>query len=234
MKNRNLFWGIFFFAAAGLIIAGQTGNIGHLGAFTIIAGFLLLVMILHSIVRRNYFGIFLPLAFEYMLFQKPLDLPNIHFWLLIMAAAFVSIGFSILFPTRKGSDCCKKEPSFHRQKSIESLDDNSPSVRVNFGSVTKYLQGDSLKSGTFSVSFGSMEIYFDQVKLDPAGAQIQVDCSFGEAKLYIPKTWRVQNNMHISLAEVKHNQRGNTAVDNSPMLTINGSAQFGGVEILYI
>jgi len=234
MKNRNWFWGFFFLLAAIFVIASQTGSFGQIGLMSILATVLLAALAIHSAVNRNFFGMFLPLAFLYMIYWQPLKLIEISFWLLILAAVLASVGFSILFRSHPSKMLDWNGGIQHPNQTSENIDDNNPYAKVSFGSSSKYLHSDSLKSGQFIASFGALEVFFDQAQLSPEGAEIFIDCSFSGVELYVPKQWRVHDNMHVSLGAVNNDARLTEPLENAPMLNITGNVQFGAVDIKYI
>lgn len=234
MKSKNLFWGLFFLALAVFTIASQIGAFGEIGVLSVLEGFLLAALIIYSLISLNFFGVFIPLAFLYMIFWQPLGLPEVSTWMLLLTGLLTSIGFSIIFHKKtKNISSCVYEGHECSQTS-ETIDDNNPSAKVRFSSSSKYLHSDSLQSGNFSASFGALEVFFDKTKLSPEGAEVFLDCSFAEIKLYVPRTWRVVENINVSLAEVKYSSRPVDLTEDSPRLTLKGSVQFGGIEIVYI
>ncbi|MDF2632563.1 MAG: hypothetical protein K0Q85_1159 [Caproiciproducens sp.] len=234
MKNRNWFWGFFFLLSAIFVIASQTGSFGQIGLMSLLATVLLAALAIHSAVNRNFFGIFLPLAFLYMIYWQPLKLIEISFWLLILAAVLTSIGFSILFRSHPPKMMDWHGGMQHSNQTSENIDDNNPYTKVSFGSSSKYLHSDSLKSGQFIASFGALEVFFDQAQLSPEGAEIFIDCSFSGVELYVPKHWQVLDNMHASLGAVNNDVRLAHPQENAPKLIITGNVQFGAVDIKYI
>lgn len=236
MKNKNWFWGIFFILSAVAVIALQIGSFGEIGIWSLLVGVLLIALLIHSLFKLNYFGIFLPVAFLYMVFWQPLGFVHISPWMLILSGVFVSTGFSILFHRRhdyKHDWYNDKEFGAKNAEATETIDDNHPYAKVQFGSSSKYLHSNNLQSGKFIASFGELEVFFDQVQLNSEGAEIFLDCSFASIKLNIPRQWRVIDNLHVSLAEVNNNKRTAPAED-APRITLSGNVQFGGVEIQYI
>jgi predicted membrane protein len=235
MKSKNLFWGAFLIIAAVLIIASQTVSFVHIGFWSILASVVLAAILIDSLVKLNFFGIFFPLALLYLIYWQPLNLFRISFWLLLLAAVLLSMGFSFLFSRHPYHSFCNEH---HWDKDCahtsESLDGNTPCARVSFGAASKYLHGDCIKSGQFSASFGALEVYFDQAQLSPDGAEIYLDCSFGAIKLYVPKNWRVIENLSSTLGGVNNDTRFNNPSENAPQLTITGSVSFSGVEIYYV
>ncbi|MHB1485725.1 MAG: LiaF transmembrane domain-containing protein [Saccharofermentanales bacterium] len=235
MKNKNIFWGFLFLLSAVLIIAGQTGAFGTIALMSIISGVLLLALMVYSLFSLNFFGVFLPLAFLYMIFWSPLELPEISPWLLVLAAVLTSIGFSIIFHKKPKADtCCKDIGSQSFNDTTETIDDNHPYAKVNFGSSSKYLHSNNLEKGQFIASFGSLEVFFDKAQLSPEGAEIFLDCSFGAIKLYIPRNWKVIEKMQVNLGGVNYNNQPDVLTEDSPRLTLTGNVQLGGIEIQYI
>ncbi|HEX3038382.1 MAG TPA: hypothetical protein VHO94_05240 [Oscillospiraceae bacterium] len=237
MKSRNWFWGLFFILAAVFVIASQIGSFGQIGMLSILATVLLAALLIHSVMNRNFFGIFLPVALLYMIYQKPLGLVAVNLWILLIAVLLVSIGFSCIFrtyPDPKKWKCCSYEGTERFNQTSENIDDNNPYTKVAFGSASKYLHADCLKGGQFIVSFGALEVFYDQAQLSPEGAKTYLDCSFGEMKLYIPRGWRVIDNVRASLGSVENDVRLSQPAADAPQLTLTGNVSFGSIEIHYI
>lgn len=237
MKNRNWFWGLFFLLAAVFVLASQMGAFGRIGALSIVATFLAAALCIHSAVRKNFFGLFLSLALIYLIYQKPLHLYSLSFWLLLLVAVLASIGCGILFGGHRWHNACgwhggRNHKSFGASK--ESLDDNNPSAQVSFQSSSKYLHSDALKSGWFSASFGELDVFFDQARLGPEGAEIHVECSFGSIKLFLPKEWDVTDHVETSFGSVENDVRSFRPAADAPKLTLTGEVAFGSLEIHYI
>ncbi|MFA6309336.1 MAG: hypothetical protein WC677_06310 [Clostridia bacterium] len=235
MKSKNWFWGLFFVITAAFIVAGQVVSFGEIGVFHILATAVLAALMIMSLFKLNYFGIFVPAALLYILFWKPLGLVFIAPWILILSGVLASIGFSVLFHKHSKKQCHKwSNGKENFNATSESIDDNNPHAKINFGSSIKYIHADNLQKGEFSVSFGSLEVFFDQAKLSPEGAEIFLECSFGSIKLFVPKNWKVVSKLHTNLGGVENDIRLSKPDENSPQLTISGNVQLGGIEITYI
>jgi predicted membrane protein len=232
-KHNNWFWGIFFVLAAVFVVASQIVNFTQIGFWSILATVALAAVFIQSLIHLNYFGVFLSLALAYMIYQQPLELYVISPWLLLLAAVLLSIGFHTIFHRRpKHVGCGKRD--FDHSRTIEDIDDNNPYVKVSFGSSSKYLHGDSLKTGQFYCNFGSLEVYFDQVTLDQGGAEVFLDCHCGSITLFIPKNWRVLDKLNSSLGSVKDEPRRPAPAEDAPVLTLTGNISLGAVEIQYV
>ena len=223
--------------SAALIIASQFTSFGDIGVVSILATVFLAAIIISSMVRLEFFGIFVPMSFLYMIYDEPLELPFIRPVILVASAVLVSIGCSLIFRKRHKKVVCAGScgnGNYNYTKTNDSIDDNNPNVKVSMGASSKYLHADALQGGQFSVSLGELEVYFDQVRLSPAGAQVFVDCSLGSLKLYIPRHWNVVDKIGATLGEVKNDRRQTQPVLTEPPLTITGSVKLGSVEIVYI
>jgi len=234
MKSRNLFWGFFFLVSAVFVIASQTGSFGQIGIMSILATVLLVAIAINSVIERNFFGLFLPLAFLYIIYRQPLHLVEISLWLLLLAAVLASIGFGILFSSHPYKMMYPHYGKEHFDQTSETIDDNNPYAKVNFGSSCKYLHANCMEGGQFIASFGALEVFFDQSQLSPNGTEVFLDCSLSSIKIYVPKHWLVIDNLHNSLGSVENDIRLAKPEENSPRLTLSGNVSMGSVEIHYI
>lgn len=240
MKNKSWFWGVFLILAAGLAIASQLGGFGYLSVWSLLATIALLALIVYSIASRNAFGIFIPIALLYAIYRVPFNLPRISLWILLIAAVLLSMGIEMIFHNQ-----LKNYRNRHWEKdhhiasnfshSDQVGDDNHPSISASFTESSRYLHASALQSGNFSVSFGSLNVYMDNVALDPAGANIKVDCSFGSMIIYVPNHWTVNEQIHVSIGDAKNETRFYSAENvDSPVLNVYGNVQFGEIKICHL
>lgn len=242
MKHKNLFWGLFFLLAALFVLFSQVISFGEIGVWTILATIFLAALAIQSGATRNFYGLFFSIALLYAIYQDPLDLYRISFWILMVAAACASIGCSILFHGRhwgeNGSGHFSQDGVFHGpgpfQDKTQNIDDDNPSASINFGSSCRYLHSDCLKSARFSVSFGKLDVFFDQARPSPDGADIYIHCSFSGMDLYFPKEWRVTDSIREDLGSVESSIRSTPPASDAPKINLIGSVEFGKVSIHYL
>lgn len=232
MKGKNIFWGLFLLISAALIIASQVTSFGTISAVSILATVFLAAIIISSVARMEFFGMFVPMAFLYMIYNEPLDLPFIRPVILVVSAILVSVGCSLIFKKRRKKNTYVNNSYYSKMN--ESVNDNNPTVKSSMGSSSKYLRADSLQGGQLTVSFGELSVYFDQVRLNQAGAEIFVDCNLGSLKLYIPRHWNVVDKIGATLGAVQNNTGQAQPVLTEPLLTLSGNVKLGSVEINYI
>jgi hypothetical protein len=241
MKSRfsNLFWGVFFLLVAAFVLTNRFADFADIGIGSIIITILALAFIVQCIARLHIAPIVIPVAVLYYIFQAPLGLPEIQTWKLAAAAVLAFIGLNILIPKRRGScdQCCgsggSKDHPQRRNIPAESNKDNNPYISVNFSSLSRSLNADSLETVRLSCNFGALEIFFNQAELNPNGAEVDINCSFGGIQLFIPGHWQVIDKLNCTLAGVDI-KRFTAPAENAPRLTLNGSVAMGGVEVKYI
>jgi len=78
---------------------------------------------------------------------------------------------------------------------------------------------------------GAMEVYFDHVELSPDGAEVYISCKIGSVELYVPRHWRVIDNISTSLGNSEVDGRLESANEDAPTLTLTGSVSLGNVEV---
>lgn len=234
MKNRNWFWGVFFLLSAIFVIFSQVWVFHGISVTSILASVFLAALAISSLLRLEYFGTFIPLSLLYIIYSKPLKLFYISPWLLISSAILISISFSLLFPKRH-----KKTVHFYNSaKKInqfrENIDNNNPYVKVSLNSASKYVHSDDLQGGQFISYLGVLDVYFDQVKISSEGAKLFIDCNLGSINLYIPRDWRLDEELHSYLGEVSYHNDPTNFSGNAPRVILTGKVVLGDVKIFYI
>ena len=228
-KNEiiKIVWGLFFVAAAALIIGNALYN--FIGFRPLIAMIVLVPIAVISIAHRSFAGVFIPAAVLGIIFDKQLGIEAITPFPIIAAAVLLTIAFEIMF--RKHSFICIGGKADFDD--IESIEDSDITCSVKFGESTKYFTKENLEKAYLKCDFGALIAYFDGTTLSPDGATLYVDANFSGIQLFIPKHWNVQNNMSAVLGGVDEKGK-NIPNPDSPVLTIIGKASFSGVEVRYI
>ena len=225
---------------AAFVVVNQLNGFTSLGIGNIIAAVFALAFFVLCIAQLNFAPIPIPLAVLYIVFQKPLELPHIKIWTLILAAVLASIGLAALLPKKYRHNCTgfKRDGrpvnnNFEmRTKNINN--NNNPSVSVNFSGISRRLQAESLETIQLYCNFGAMEIFLDQVKLNPGGTEAVINCSFGAVKLFVPKHWNIIDNINCNLGGVDIEKQFTIPAENASKFTLTGNVSFGGIEVRYI
>jgi predicted membrane protein len=237
LKPSNLIWGFLLLLVAVLILLNQFGYFPGIGIANIIIAALAAAFFVQFLAYLHFALLPIPLAVLYIVLQKPLGLPYIQIWALIAASILITIGINILFPRKRH----KHQTSDSRSEGLQSQsqpegnnNDNNPSISMNFGVLSRHLCADSLETAQIRSNFGELEVFFDNVELNPKGAEAIINCSCGAIKLYIPKQWRIIDRLSCTLGAVELDARFAAPADNAPQLTLIGSVSLGEIKVRYI
>lgn len=234
MKNRKVFWGIFFIVMAVIVIISRLNILPNVSVFTFLATVLFGWITIDGIRRRNFYEILFPIAFLCILYDKPLGIEALTPWTVLAAALFFSIGLTLLLGDKK-----------HRKHAIE-FEWNSNGIgksneqcggeyircENNFGAAIRYIHSDCFCKAHLENNFGTMTVYFDNAIIQGNIADVKVDNEFGEMILYLPKEWRIQNDLEHCFGSV--NEHGNPIETSNATLHLYGDTSFGNVEIYYV
>jgi len=245
-------WGLFLLLAAALVISNQFTDFLGLKPWGIVVAALAVAFLIQSLVDLSFSTIPIPLAALYYVFQRPLlelmGLPEenmVKLWVLALVAGLATAGLFVLLPKRVFRRIKKNVEIVYtdsngvtetrnlddKTKIEESGGENNPRISVQFGSLSRYLHAENLETVELDCSFGSLEVYLDNVKLSPGGAEAFVDCKFGAIEMYVPKHWVVTDNVNTSLGNFENSGRNNQQDENAPHLKVSGNVSLGSIEV---
>ena len=239
VDKSKILWGIIFILATVYMLAGQFGVLPDASIVRIVFTILLAWTVIQGICKWNFYEIFIPLAILYAMYDEILGAPEISLWPAIGTAVLCSIGFSLLF---NGIGKKKKNVEIDIDMgdgqfafggdSSEQCHGEQIRVENNFGTAIRYINSDDFKGAELENKFGSLSVYFDNAIIQTGSASVNVDNNFGETKLYIPKEWKVVDNLPHAFGSV--NMKGRCEGTSNCVLYLNGSTDFGTVTIYYI
>lgn len=240
MQKNRLFWGIMFLLAAAFVIIGKLGYLGNFSPFSLVFTVFMLAIIVKSIPRLNFSGILFPIAFLCITYDKVLGIESLTPWTVLAVALLGSIGLSLLF--QKKSHYWYNHHHYHKCNSfnqdprvevIDAEDNDHVKQSTTFGASTKYINSDNFKQADLDCSFGSIQVYFNKAHVETE-AIVQISGNFCGIELYVPKEWRVENEIESVVGGVSEKGRGFVTSDTAPVLKLVGELNFAGVEIIYI
>ncbi len=223
---KKIFLGLFFIMIAVLILLNQMGYLINMSIFKLLITVFAGAWFIRGIIRKNFFGIFMPLAILGTIYASELQITNFSPMPILLIALFLSIGFSIMFKKRY---FCHQHRGFERV--INEEDDEEVNVENKFSSSVKYINSDNLKKVNLYSSFGAMKVYFDNAKIEK-DLTINLDISFSGVELYIPKEYKIINKADVSLGGI--DEKNKRDVISKKTITITGKVSFAGVEIIYV
>jgi predicted membrane protein len=119
-----------------------------------------------------------------------------------------------------------------KNKKIPRDADNTIEEVVIFSGIIKRIESTNFQGGEITSIFGGTELYFNNSKLSPEGATIELINVFGGIKFIIPKDWNVKIEITSILGGFadKRVYIGNETT-SSQTLTIKGITILGGGEL---
>lgn len=233
VKFNKLAFGLLLIACAVFIILDSVGvSLGFLSgipAITLVIGALLIVWTLTELIKLRISGIFFPLAFLFMLFEKyiakwaALDNENIiNNWLVLLAAALLSIGCSLIIPKRKTFTYVKS--------SSNTTGSNSKQNTSSLSSSTIYIDCSTFENESVVNELGACQVFFSNIEQYDGNGVLNVVNELGSMKINVPSTWKIITSISNELGSV--NEPSET--DGDKVIRIVGSNELGSMTITQV
>lgn len=234
---HKLFWGLLFLIGAVCLLLSRLGywpTIYNVSIYDILLTIFFVWIVIEGLHTRNFFFILFGLSFIAIQYDDFLHITAITPWTLLSAALLASIGLSIIFPH---SHCSQKKMQTFEfadkgSKSFEGSTDEVIHFKNSMGSTIKYVNTNALVNVSLQNSFGEMKVYFDNAIIKNGTADVNIELSFGEITLYVPKTWNVENHVKTSFASIR--EENSSESPGCPTLRLYGSVSFADVTVVYI
>lgn len=166
------------------------------------------------------------------------NLKWIHFSLdgeLIFPLLIILFGLSLLVDALRKP----KKPTFHMKRgnsdkasSHFQQDGKHFDCSQSFGEKTEVVTLPLLSSGTVKVSFGELTVDLTQCQKIANDCCIELSCSFGELRLLVPRSCKVDAHCDASFGDVEHS--GHPDEDARTVIHLTGGCSFGEITICYI
>lgn len=239
-SGKKIFWGLFFLAAAVLLVAGNFWNLPVLDVLVLLV---LAIILVEGIMHRNFALIMFPAAIAIILNSERLGIGEISAWSVLAAALLGSIGLSVLFPKKgrlyaKNINLVKDKFNFsgNNRSFEEVVQDETEGERVRlenaFGNTVKYVTSMALGDVRIENVFGNMTVYFNGAELKDHAAYARMESCFGNTVLYLPASWNVVLHGQTVFGSIK--EKGKCDPGSKDVLEIKAEAVFGTLEIRYI
>jgi len=247
-RTKNVITGIMLIALAACLVLWKLNILNLPSVFVdvsvwgLLLSALMVVVIVHSIIDLSFGGIFIPLAVICIVFDKPLGITAITPWVVLIAALLLTVAFHMIFPRHSGHhehnhrgkhDFSDKFPESFSESFSES-EKGSVRYSTQFGSSTRYVHSQNFTSADLSARFGEMSVFFD--KAEAPGKTVDINCrvSFGAMNVYIPKSWRVENRVGVTLGHFDINGVNPDPGEDTVTCYINGSVSFGELKLIRV
>ncbi|MDO5294161.1 MAG: hypothetical protein Q4F05_15590 [bacterium] len=234
MKKQKIIWGLLLVLGAMVLIFGKLGYLGEIKPFSVIISAALGLIAILNLFKLEFTGVFFPLAFIGIIYDKELGITAITPWIILVAALLLSIGFSLIFHKHEHHVEYNRKKDFDEKDFdvIDVEDASNVTCSTKFGASAKYVNTDDFRQADLSCSFGAMKVYFDNAIIKEDKAVVHIDASFCGMELYVPKEWKVEDHLGVSLAGVTEKNRSQS--NGSPVLVLVGNVSFSGIDIIYV
>lgn len=229
IKWERIFWGLFLIAAAVVLVVSKLGLFHGVSFWGVMITAVLAVCLVKSIIDFSITGILFSIAFLCIVYAEPLGITAITPWTVLGAALLGSIGFNVLFHHKKQYYHHRHDQNFNSYETIQQDDVN---MNTSFSSSVKYINSTDFKRASVDCSFGAMKVYLDKAVIQNGSAELKIDASFAGIELYVPRDWKVENRLRVTLAGV--DEKNCSMGNGSTRLILTGTISFTGVTILYV
>ncbi len=195
MKKTRILWGIAILLSAILLILDVFGVAFGLpegiSVWKVILGGLIFCWFINEIIHLRIYGIFFPIAFIVMLFERELALllgiesGNIASgWEFLLVALLLTVGVALIIPKKRKPRNKVRVDSGHRGNRTHYIDCST--------TVGEYIENN--------ISF--CEVFFTNVEMYQGGGSVRLENNLGRIDLHIPKEWQVSLNIENNLGSV--------------------------------
>lgn len=228
MKKEKIFWGLFFILAGAFIIINQLGIFTNINFVSLFLTIFLVAIAIKSIFHRSTFGVLFSIAFLAIIYAEPLGIESITPWPVLLTALLLTIGLDCIFGHHH--HYCHKEMKDFDEETID--DKKTVDVGISFGASTKFITAEDLEKVNVQCSFGAAKVYLEKATFKDDTLRINLDISFSGVELYIPKDCKLENKANVSLGGIDEKNRSNDTTTRR--VIISGNVSLSGVEIIYV
>jgi len=156
-------------------------------------------------------------------------------WSIPLAVGLALLGLDLLiYQVRRKKN---NVPAFHSAVSNGNIvthctyNGESFDCSARFGEHRQLITLPRLSSGNAELSFGELVVDLCGCEEIADGCTLELNCSFGELELLVPRNCRIEPN--ISTAFASFDIKGAPAPDASVRIYVNGSTNFGDITFRY-
>ncbi|TJX15892.1 hypothetical protein E9840_01685 [Tissierella creatinini] len=157
-----------------------------------------------------------------------LNYVDINIFRLFFPAVLIIIGLSIIFGKGVSKHNSPVEPEKWSKANVNMED--TIDLFVIFSGNGAINQSSSFKGGKVTAILGGIDLDLRQAQLKDNNAFLDVTALFGGVEIKVPDTWRVEMKGTPIFGGIENQTRPNPDL-SAPVLKINATAMFGGVDI---
>lgn len=222
MKKSRIFWGIGLLAIAILLILDTVGvTFGipeEISVWQIIFGGIFVFIAIRSLIKLKFWGIFFPLTFTIMIFEKQLasllrlesgDIAST--WEFLLVALLLTIGAALLTPKRRSKN-------------------TNHSKNGHKGNRTHYIDCSANVGEFIENNMGFCEVFFTNTQMYNGNGSVRLENNLGRINIHLPKDWTASINIENNLGSV--DSPDITSASGLKTLNIMGENNLGKISII--
>ena len=152
-----------------------------------------------------------------LLLSSNLDLIPLKFWDMFWPLLLILLGIALL----------TRYQISRRSKFKDKID-----IFTIFGSAEEHITTDEFTGGNIFTVFGGCDIDLSESMLNIEGANLELSAVFGGIQVIVPTDWKIKTKGIPLFGGMSNNTEASIEKDAlSPVLNINYTVIFGGVEI---
>lgn len=236
-RFMKLFWGLLLVLMGIFLVISKMGLVTGISVWSVFFTIIFAALLVYGLIKRNFIFIFFSIAFLCIIYDDQLGITALTPWTVLLAALLLSIGMEILFHKKKKffvKYFVNDEEKSHSQWSESESYTCGEKVceSNNFSARSKYINPETFEKGMFTNSFGSMNIFFENVPTEKKESYVHVENAFGEINIYVPSSWAVDMNIEDSFGS-RSNVEGRPNGSGTYLLHVSGDNSFGEIHVIY-
>lgn len=185
------------------------------------------------------------------------DVTKVGYWTLFFIATLLATGLELIFGSFKKRHSRKFTINFdddinskrhYKDVSSDSIqfdssnftdytytDESTVNISTSFTDTTRYIYSTNLERANLSSTLGSLKVFFQERELKN-DVTLNLSCRLGHLAIYLPKEWKVKENLDVTLGDVSTQSRTfkDSRTNSEYTVYLNGSVSLGEIEIHYI
>lgn len=249
MNKKSIKWkmiiaGVFLILFAAFLVVNTMGLIpSTIPIFKVAISLFMLFILVNGCIRLNFFEIIMPLSVVACLFRAELMIETIPYWMIILVAALVSLGATLI----KRSIVGRKKAIYVNNDSETIIDDGSYSSTDDFevstneanvviqgsvGDQTHYINADTFETAKILGGVGDISLYFVGTELPKKEAYLSLRGGVGDLRVHVPSSWRAVTNGKPGMGDIKVEGTPSSNAE-APLLHIDIVGGVGDIRIYF-
>ncbi len=154
-------------------------------------------------------------------------------WSIVIAVLLILFGIALIIDrlTHKNRKHKVTINGANKKKASEREENGYANIDVAFGDCTHKMESPVFRGADIDVSFGEGALYLTTSSSAAAGAEINADVSFGELKIYAPKSMRISPETDKAFSSMT--VTGEPDMDAPYCIKLTADISFGNINIIY-